>query len=57
MRTETTRLFTCKVASDTGSAPNPYFGVCTLALSVPRIRQKRSRRSRRGLRLPIGGRS
>lgn len=40
MRTETTRLFTYKVASDTGSAPNPYCGVCTLALSVPRIRQE-----------------
>ena len=40
MRTETTRLFTYKVASDNGSAPNPYFGVCTLALSVPRIRQE-----------------
>lgn len=40
MRTGTTRLFTYKVASDTGSAPNPYFGVCTLALSVPRIRQE-----------------
>ena len=39
-RTESTRLFTHKVADDDGSAPNPYCGVCTLALSVPRIRQE-----------------
>jgi len=39
-RTETTRLFTYKVADDTGAAPNPFCGVCTLALSVPRIRQE-----------------
>jgi hypothetical protein len=36
---EPTRLFTYKVAVDRGSAPNPYFGVCTLALCKPRIRK------------------
>lgn len=39
-RTESTRLFTYKVADDTGAAPNPYCGVCTLALCKPRIRQE-----------------
>jgi hypothetical protein len=35
---EQNRLFTYKVASDRGSAPNPYGGVCTLAICKPRIR-------------------
>lgn len=39
-RTDSTRLFTYKVADDAGAAPNPYCGVCTLALSMPRIRQE-----------------
>jgi hypothetical protein len=34
-----TRLFTYKVAGDSGSAPNPYFGLCTLAICKPRIRK------------------
>lgn len=37
--TDSTRLFTYKVAADGGSAPNPYFGLCTLALCMPRIRR------------------
>jgi len=32
------RLFTYKVAHDGGSAPNPYGGVCTLAICKPKIR-------------------
>jgi len=32
------RLFTYKVAHDGGSAPNPYHGICTLALCKPAIR-------------------
>lgn len=32
------RLFTYKVAYDGGSAPNPYGGVCTLAICKPKIR-------------------
>ncbi|MDP1680054.1 MAG: hypothetical protein Q8L02_08105 [Candidatus Nitrotoga sp.] len=32
------RLFTYKVAYDGGSAPNPYGGICTLAICKPRIR-------------------
>ena len=37
--TDFTCLFTYKVANDAGTAPNPYFGVCTLALGKARIRQ------------------
>ncbi|MEI7995930.1 MAG: hypothetical protein WCH01_13620 [Methylococcaceae bacterium] len=33
------RLFTYKVAHDGGSAPNPYNGVCTLAICKPVIRR------------------
>lgn len=33
------RLFTYKVAHDGGSAPNPYHGVCTLAICKPAIRR------------------
>ncbi len=33
------RLLTYKVAHDGGSAPNPYFKVCTLATCKPRIRK------------------
>ena len=32
------RLFTYKVAYDKGSAPNPFYNVCTLAICKPRIR-------------------
>lgn len=32
------RLFTYKVQHDGGSAPNPYKGVCTLAICKPKIR-------------------
>lgn len=32
------RLFTYKVAHDGGSAPNPYGGICTLAICKPKIR-------------------
>lgn len=32
------RLFTYKVAFDGGSAPNPYHGICTLAICKPKIR-------------------
>lgn len=32
------RLFTYKVACDAGNAPNPYGGVCTLAICKPKIR-------------------
>lgn len=32
------RVFTYKVAHDGGSAPNPYHGVCTLAICKPAIR-------------------
>jgi hypothetical protein len=32
------RLFTYKVAYDGGSAPNPYGGICTLAICKPKIR-------------------
>jgi hypothetical protein len=32
------RLFTYKVAFDGGSAPNPFHGVCTLAICKPKIR-------------------
>jgi Nucleotide modification associated domain 2 len=32
------RLFTYKVTTDSGSAPNPYGGVCTLAICKPAIR-------------------
>lgn len=31
-------LFSYKVATDAGSAPNPYWGTCTLAICKPRIR-------------------
>ena len=33
------RLFTYKVAHDAGNAPNPYHGVCTLAICKPAIRR------------------
>lgn len=33
------RLFTYKVIYDAGSAPNPYHGICTLALCKPAIRR------------------
>lgn len=33
-----TRVFTYKVAHDGGSAPNPYHGICTLAICKPAIR-------------------
>jgi len=33
------RLFTYKVAHDGGSAPNPFHGVCTLAICKPAIRR------------------
>ncbi len=32
------RLFTYKVAFDGGSAPNPFYQVCTLAICKPKIR-------------------
>lgn len=32
------RLFTYKVMFDAGSAPNPYGGICTLAICKPKIR-------------------
>jgi hypothetical protein len=32
------RLFTYKVASDGGSAPNPFGNICTLAICKPKIR-------------------
>ncbi len=32
------RLFTYCIPVDDGAAPNPYFGVCTLAICKPRIR-------------------
>lgn len=37
--TGTQRLFTYKVAHDGGSAPNPFHGVCTLAICKPAIRR------------------
>lgn len=33
------RLFTYKVAHDGGSAPNPFHGICTLAICKPAIRR------------------
>ena len=36
------RLYSYIVASDTGLAPNPFFGVCTLAYCKPRIRRTAS---------------
>jgi hypothetical protein len=33
------RLFTYKVAHDGGVAPNPYFGICSLAICKPAIRR------------------
>ncbi len=36
------RLYSYIVASDTGLAPNPFFGVCTLAYCKPRIRSTAS---------------
>ena len=33
------RLFTYKVAYDGGSAPNPFHGICTLAICKPVIRR------------------
>jgi hypothetical protein len=33
------RLFTYKVAHDGGSAPNPFHGLCTLAICKPAIRR------------------
>lgn len=35
------RLFSYKQTHDTGFAPNPFHGVCTLATCKPRIRQKK----------------
>lgn len=35
---EDNRLFTYKVAWDSGCAPNPYGGICTLAICKPKIR-------------------
>ena len=35
----TERLFTYKVAQDGGSAPNPFHGLCTLAICKPAIRR------------------
>ncbi|MDP1665354.1 MAG: hypothetical protein Q8L79_09525 [Methylobacter sp.] len=35
----TERLFTYKVAHDGGSAPNPFHGLCTLAICKPAIRR------------------
>ena len=35
----TERLFTYKVAHDGGSAPNPFYGFCTLAICKPAIRR------------------
>jgi len=32
------RLFTYTITHDTGLAPNPFFGICTLALCKPKIR-------------------
>jgi hypothetical protein len=37
--TGTQRLFTYKVAHDGGSAPNPFHGLCTLAICKPAIRR------------------
>lgn len=36
------RLFSYVVARDYGFAPNPFFGVCTLATCMPRIRNSAS---------------
>jgi hypothetical protein len=36
---ESQRLFTYKVAHDGGSAPNPFHGLCTLAICKPAIRR------------------
>ncbi len=36
--TDGNRLFTYKVAHDGGSAPNPFHGICTLAICKPAIR-------------------
>lgn len=33
------RLFSYKLISDTGFAPNPFHGICTLATCKPRIRE------------------
>lgn len=33
-----TRLFTYCMPTDQGSAPNPFWGVCTLVICKPRIR-------------------
>ena len=35
------RLFSYKLTHDTGFAPNPFFGVCTLATCKPRIRESK----------------
>ncbi len=37
--TTQSRLFTCIVTFDGGTAPNPDFGVCTLATCKPTIRR------------------
>lgn len=37
--TDGNRLFTYKVAHDGGSAPNPFHGICTLAICKPAIRR------------------
>jgi len=33
------RLFSYVLRYDTGSAPNPFLGMCTLAICKPRIRR------------------
>ena len=35
----TPRLFSYVVAHDGGAAPNPFWGVCTLVICKPKIRQ------------------
>ncbi len=40
----TERLFTYKVAHDGGSAPNPFYGLCTLAICKPAIRRVAKKR-------------
>ena len=35
-----TRLYSYVVRDDNGSAPNPFFGNCTLAIGKPRIRRE-----------------
>ena len=42
--TGSSRLFTYKVAHDGGSAPNPFHGLCTLAICKPAIRRVAKKR-------------